>query len=406
MLTDTAIRALKPGPKSYKRYDQRGLYLEVSAAGSKLWRLRYQFADREKTLSLGIYPLVGLKEARRKRDGYHEQIREGVDPGAMRRAQKRSAARASERSLEIVAREWYETLYQHEVVPKQAERTLRRLEMYVFPKLGSTPIADIEPPDILAVLRGIERTGRIETAHRTKTALSAIFRYAIATGRAKRDQTADLRGMLRSGKVRHHPALTDPSELPGLLRAIDGYAGYPPTTAALKLSALLFVRPGELRTLEWARVDLNTAEWDYRPGKGGLPMIVPLPTQAVAILKEMQALSGRDRFVFPSARGRGRPMSENTVNGALHRLGYKDQMSAHGFRAMARTILEERLGVDPRYIEMQLGHAVRDANGRAYNRTTFLEQRREMLQTWADFLDALRIDGSNVNDQIKALKAA
>jgi integrase len=388
MLTDLKIRSLKPTGKAYKQYDQRGLYLEVAKSGSKLWRLRYQFAGKSKLLSLGMYPTVGVAEARRKRDRFLEQIRDGIDPAAKRRAQKRSAANSSERSLETVAREWHEGLYRHEVVPKQAERTLRRLELYVFPKLGAMPIEEIEPADILPVLRAIEHTGRIDTAHRTRTALSAVFRYAIATGRAKRDQTADLRGMLRSARTRHHPAVTDPAELPGLLRAIDGYTGYPPTTAALKLSALLFVRPGELRSMEWAHVNLETAEWAYQPGKGGLPLIIPLPKQAVAILREMKMLSGRDRFVFPSARGRGRPMSENTVNGALHRLGYKDQMSAHGFRAMARTILEERLGVDSRFIEMQLGHAVRDANGRAYNRTTFLEQRRDMLQEWADYLDA------------------
>ena len=405
MLTDLKIRSLKPTGKSYKQYDQRGLYLEVAKSGSKLWRLRYQFAGKSKLLSLGMYPTVGVAEARRKRDRFLEQIRDGIDPAAKRRAQKRSAANSSERSLETVAREWHENLYRHEVVPKQAERTLRRLELYVFPKLGLTPIEEIEPADILPVLRAIEQTGRIDTAHRTRTALSAVFRYAIATGRAKRDQTADLRGMLRSARTRHHPAVTDPAELPGLLRAIDGYTGYPPTTAALKLSALLFVRPGELRSMEWAHVNLEAAEWAYQPGKGGLPLIVPLPKQAVVILREMKMLSGRDRFVFPSARGRGRPMSENTVNGALHRLGYKDQMSAHGFRAMARTILEERLGIDPRFIEMQLGHAVRDANGRAYNRTTFLEQRREMLQAWADYLDTQKA-GSTPKPNVSTPQAA
>jgi integrase len=405
MLTDAKIRSLKPASKPYKQYDQRGLFLKVSPTGAKLWRLRYQFAGKSKLISLGQYPVVGVAEARRKRDGYLEDIRDGVDPAARRKAQKRSAASSSERSLETVAREWHENLYQHEVVPKQAERTLRRLELYVFPKLGSMPIEEIEPVHILPVLREIEKTGKIDTAHRTRSALSAVFRYAIATGRAKRDQTADLRGMLRSARTRHHPAVTDPAELPGLLRAIDGYTGYPPTTAALKLSALLFVRPGELRSMEWAHVNLETAEWAYQPGKGGLPLIVPLPKQAVVILREMKMLSGRDLYVFPSARGRGRPMSENTVNGALHRLGYKDQMSAHGFRAMARTILEERLGVDSRFIEMQLGHAVRDANGRAYNRTTFLEQRRDMLQAWADYLDGQRA-GCALKPNVSALQAA
>lgn len=395
-LTDAEIRALKPRERTYKRFDEKGLYLEVPPSGSLRWRFRYEFSSKAKLMSLGTYPTVKLKSARDARDDAREMLRNGIDPSTRRQAEKRAQARAGENSLEAVSREWFEVVHQKAVVVTHSGRNLRRLERYVFPKIGRRPIAEIEPADVLDLLRGIEKSGKVETVHRVKTLIGHVFRYAIATGRAKRDPTADLRGLLASAETRHHPAVTNPSELPGLLRAIDGYTGYPPTVAALKLSALLFVRPGEMRTMEWASLRLDAAEWNYRPSKGGIPMLVPLPMQAVEILQELQPLTGRDRFVFPSARGRGRPMSENTVNAALHRLGYKDQMSAHGFRALARTVLVERLGWDERYVEMQLGHAVRDANGRAYNRTTFLDQRREMLQGWADYLDGLRDPAANV----------
>ncbi|AHE97177.1 tyrosine-type recombinase/integrase [Thioalkalivibrio paradoxus] len=395
-LTDAEIRALKPGERPFKRYDEHGLFIEVPPFGALRWRFRYKFAGKAKLMSLGTYPAVRLKAARTARDDARDLLRKGIDPSTRRQAEKRAQARAGQRSVEAVAREWFEAVHQKAVVATHSGRNLRRLERYVFPKIGRRAIGEIEPSDVLALLRGIEKAGKLETGHRVKTLLGHVFRYGIATGRAKRDPTADLKGLLASAETRHHPAVTDPSELPGLLRAIDGYTGYPPTVAALKLSALLFVRPGEMRTMEWASLRLDAAEWNYRPSKGGIPLLVPLPTQAVEILRELQPLTGLGTYVFPSARGRGRPMSENTVNAALHRMGYKDQMSAHGFRAMARTILVERLGWDERYVEMQLGHAVRDANGRAYNRVTFLDQRREMLQSWADYLDGLRDPAANV----------
>jgi integrase len=396
MLTESVVRTLKPAEKIYRRYDAKGLYVEVRPSGSRLWRFRYELDGKSKLISLGSHPDVTLKQARDMRDAKRAELLEGIDPSAARKARKASQDRAQLQasSFEAVAREWHSVLHEKSVVASHAERNIRRLILYVFPKIGERPISEIEPPEVLALLRGVEKT-KPETAKRVKALIGQVFRYGIATGRCNRDQTADLKGMLSRTPERHHPAVTDPGELPGLLRAIDGYKGYPATIAALKLSALLFVRPGELRRMEWASLDLDAGQWDYQPSKGGRPLTVPLPHQAVEILEEMQAITGRDRWVFPSAHGKGRPMSENTISAALHRMGYKDQMSAHGFRAMARTVLEEHLHQDPRFIEMQLGHAVRDANGRAYNRTTFLEQRREMLQTWADYLDGLRRDGTS-----------
>jgi len=297
-------------------------------------------------------------------------------------------------TLEAVAREWWESVHRHRVVASHADRNLRRLEMHVFPMLGRRPITEISPGELLDALRRVEQTGTIETAHRVRTLSGQVFRYAVATGRAERDIAADLRDALRAATTKHHPAIVDPEEIGPLLRAIHGYGGQPTTRAALRLAPYLFVRPGELRKAEWKDFDLDAAEWNYTPSKGGDPLVVPLPTQAVAILREIQGLTGQGQYVFPSLRGRGRPMSDNTLNAALHRMGYQDNMTAHGFRAMARTVLVERLNYPAEYVEQQLAHAVRDATGRAYNRTTHLEQRREMLQAWADYLDGLRDDAT------------
>ena len=258
--------------------------------------------------------------------------------------------------------------------------------------LGRRPVAEVTPTELLEALRRVERVGHLETAHRVRTLCGQVFRYAVATGRADRDIAADLRDALRAPETKHHAAITEPADFGALLPAMEGYGGQPATRAALWLSALLFVRPGELRKAEWEDFDLDAAEWHFSPSKSGQPFVIPLPKQAVATLREMEILSGKGRYVFPSARGRGRAMSEATVNAALQRMGYipKDVMTAHGFRATARTMLVEHLDFPPEYVEQQLGHAVRDATGRAYNRTTYLKQRREMLQVWADHLDSLR----------------
>jgi len=388
-LTAVAVKAATFQGNPFKKFDGGGLFLHVKAAGS-YWRLKYRFGGKEKLLALGVYPAVTLKDAREKRDEARRLLAREIDPSARRQAQKAADAAAQANSFEDVAREWWEQVHRHRVVPSHAARNLRRLELHIFPAIGQLPIHEVTAPQLLAALRQVEQTGSIETAHRLRSLAGQVFRYAISTERAERDIAADLRDTLRPAETKHHAAIVDPGEIGPLLRAVDGYGGYPATLAALKLAPLVFVRPGELRQAEWKDFDLDAREWNYTPSKGGDPLVVPLPRQAVEVLRKMEGVSGQGRYVFPSARGRGRPMSENTVNAALHQMGYKDVMTGHGFRAMARTVLVERLGYPAEYVEQQLAHTVRDALGRAYNRTTFLEQRREMLQAWADYLDTLR----------------
>jgi integrase len=378
-LTAIAVKAATFQGNPFKKFDGGGLFLHVKAAG-RYWRLKYRFGGKEKLLALGVYPDVGLKDAREKRDEARRLLAQEIDPSAHRQAQKAADAAAQANSFEDVAREWWEQVHRHRVVPSHAARNLRRLELHIFPAIGQLPIHEVTAPQLLAALRQVERTGSIETAHRLRTLAGQVYRYAISTERAERDIAADLRDTLRPAETKHHAAIVTPEDIGPLLRAIDGYGGYPATLAALQLAPLVFVRPGELRQAEWKDFDLDAGEWNYTPSKGGDPLVVPLPRQAVEILRKMEGLSGRGRYVFPSVRGRGRPMSENTVNAALHRMDYKDVMTAHGFRAMARTVLVERLGHPAEYVEQQLAHTVRDPLGRAYNRTTFLDQRREMLQ--------------------------
>jgi len=382
--------------KAQKLFDGGGLFLHVVGAG-KYWRLKYRFGGREKLLSLGVYPQVSLQDARKRRDEARELLGQGIDPGDKRKAQKQIQSDAAANSFEAVAREWWHTVHAHRVVGSHSKRNLRRLELHVFPPLGRRPISEITAPDYLSILRQVEKTGHLDTVHRLKSLGGQIFRYGISTGRCDRDPTQDLRDLLVPSRTRHYPAVTDPGEIAPLLRAIDAYAGQPATRGALRLAAILFCRPGELRKALWADFDLDAGTWNYTPSKrkSGLApedatILTPLPRQAVEVLREMQSLSGHGQYVFPSARTLARPMSENTVNAALHRLDYKDAMTGHGFRAMARTVLAERLGFPVEIIEMQLAHAVRDPLGRAYNRTTYLEQRGKMLQAWADYLDALR----------------
>lgn len=384
-LTSAAIRNLKPTGKSTKHYDAAGLFLEITSSGSKLWRFRYTYAGKQRLLSMGAYPAVSLAEARTARDEARALLAGGVDPSAARKASKAT----TEHTLEAIAREWMEQVHAKKTTSSTSSKNLRRLELHIFPALGKRPIAAIEAPELLHVLRAIERRAGGETASRVRVLLSQVWRYAVATMRATRDVPADLRDAIAPPQKRHQPAVVSLEDVAGLMRAIDGYRGHPVTVAALKLSAMLFCRPGELRHLKWSAVRLADAEMDFTPSKGAAPMITPLPRQAVAILTELESLTGRSEWLFPSLHGRGRPMSENTVNAALRRLGYVDIHTAHGFRAMARTILAEHLEFPLEHIEMQLGHAVRDSNGRAYNRTTYLPQRRVMLQTWADFLEAM-----------------
>jgi integrase len=394
-LTDVSIRNAKPGNKTAKLSDERGLYLEISPKGGKWWRLKYRFDGREKRLSLGVYPDVGLKEARERRDTARKLLADGVDPSANRKAQKAAKADRAANSFEIVAREWY-AKYSTTWVDYHGDRILKRFERDIFPWIGERPIGEIAAPELLSVVRRIESRGAVETAHRALGNCGQVFRYAVATGRAMRDPSGDLKGAIPPPKGGHMAATTDPRRLGEILRAMDGYEGTLIVKCALRLAPLVFVRPGELRKAEWADIDLEAAEWRYLVTKTQTQHIVPLCAQALDILRELQPLTGRGRYVFPCARGAARPMSDNAVLAAIRRMGIeKEEMSGHGFRAVARTILDEVLGFRPDFIEHQLAHAVRDPNGRAYNRTAHLVERRKMMQHWGDYLDQLK-DGGGV----------
>lgn len=397
-LTDTAVRNAKAGNKAIKLFDGGGLFLLVDPSGGKWWRLKYRFGRKAKLLSLGTYPAVKLKDARGERDEMRRLLAAGIDPGQARKAEK--AARGDANSFEAVAREWIGK-YAPTWAESHASKIIRRLERDVFPWIGARPVGEINAPELLAVVRRIEQRGALETAHRALRNSGQVFRYAIATGRAERDPAADLRGALAPVNTKHLAAITDPLAVGALLRGIEGYQGSLVTRCALRLAPLLFVRPGELRKAEWAEFDLEAAEWNIpaarmKVKKRQQAHLVPLSSQAVAILRELHPLTGAGRYVFPGERTASRPMSENTVNAGLRRLGYSGaEVCGHGFRAMARTILDEVLGVRPDFIEHQLAHAVRDPNGRAYNRTAFLPERRQMMQAWSDYLDGLK-NGANV----------
>jgi len=389
-LTDTAVRRAKPSVKPVRMFDGGGLYLEVSPTGGKWWRFKYRYDGKEKRLSLGVYPDVTLKEARDRRDSARKLLADQIDPGVHRKAQKAARANLTANSFEVIAREWFEK-FSPGWAPSHSDRLIARLERDVFPWIGGQPITGIAAPELLAVIRRIESRGALDTAHRALSDCGRIFRYAVATGRAERDPSSDLRGALPPVQGDHFAAVTEPARVGELLRVMDGYQGTFIVSCALRIAPLVFVRPGELRKAEWNDVDLDAAEWRFTTAKTKTPHIVPLSRQAVIILRELHQLTGRGPFLFPSARSASRPMSDNAILAAMRRMGIpKDEMSGHGFRAMARTILDEVLGVRPDYIEHQLAHAVRDPNGRAYNRTAHLTERRKMMQQWADYLDKLK----------------
>lgn len=393
-LTDATLRNLKATDKVVKQSDGGGLFIQVGTNGSKLWRLAYRFEGKQKLLALGRYPDVSLKVARTRRDEAKALLATGVDPGAARKAQKSSASGAD--SFETVAREWF-AKFSPGWVPAHGERIWRRFEKDIIPWLGARPIKEITPPELLAVLRRIEERGALETAHRAKQECGMVFRYAIATGRAERDSSADLRGALPPPKKQNMATITDPKEVAALLRAMDDYHGSLVTRCALRLAPLLFVRPGELRQAEWAEIDLERAEWRIpaEKMKAREQHIVPLARQALVILEELRPLTGQGRYLFPSERTRERPMSNNTVLAALRRMGYpKEEMSGHGVRAMASTLLNEQ-GWHRDAIERQLAHAERNKVRAAYNHAEHLPERRKMMAAWADYLDALR-QGANV----------
>jgi integrase len=391
-LSATGVQQAKGQAKPVKLPDGGGMYLLVNPNGTKYWRYNYRFAGKRKTLALGVYPDTSLADARKAHQKARETLAKDIDPGEAKRIERITRHLASAESFEAVASEWYQAKLQGKS-DSYRDRTRRLLKNDLYPSLGTRPISQITSVELLMVLRKVEARGAVDMAHRAKQTAGQVFRYAVATGRAERDPSGDLRGALKSRVKKHYAAITDPVQVGKLLLAIDAFEGTPTVKAALQLSALLFQRPGEIRAMEWAEINWEEERWEI-PGekmKMREPHIVPLSSQAIDLLKDLHPLTGRSRYVFPSARGASRCMSDNAVRVALRTMGYdNDTMTAHGFRAMARTILDEVLNYRVDYIEHQLAHAVKDPNGRAYNRTAHLGERRIMMQGWADYLDNLK----------------
>jgi integrase len=395
-LTDIQVRTAKPKAKDYKLTDGDGLYLLVTAGGGKRWRLKYRFNGKEKLLALGIYPDISLLEARNRRHEARNLVANGIDPSAEKKAVKEAKAELQANSFESVAREWHKHMQgKKEWSAEHSSTIMNRLGQDIFPWIGSKPITEVAAKEIKAILDRIKSRGVIETARRALSIMGQVYRYAIMTDKAEYDISAGFKGYLpATSKTRKHMAsITDPKELAPLLRAIDTYQGGLVAKCALKLLPLVFVRPGELRHIEWSEIDFDAAEWNI-PGqkmKMKEPHLVPLSQQAIAILKEIQPLTGNSKYVFPSTRSFSRCMSDNTINASFRRMGFDgDTITGHGFRATARTILDEVLQQRIDIIEHQLAHAVKDPNGRAYNRTSHLAERRKMMQLWADYLDGLK----------------
>ncbi|NKA75098.1 integrase [Ralstonia solanacearum] len=390
-LTDIAVRKATPREKPYRLADAGGMYLEVVPSGGKYWRLKYRFAGKEKRLALGVYPDVSLAAAREKRDDARKKLAADIDPGEAKKADKRAVRLAATNSFEAVALGWMDELKPYVTAGSMA-KTKARFEKDVFPWIGKRPVAEIDAPEVLTVLKRIDSRGARFTAHKVRGEISRAFRYGIKEGYCKFDPARDLVNAIPPAQTTHFASITEPAKVGAMLRAFDGFSGTFPVLCALKLAPMLFTRPGELRKAEWAQFDLDKGEWRYLVTKTKTEHLVPLATQAVQILRELHALTGNGRYVFPGARSAQRPMSDAAVNAALRRLGYdtRTEITGHGFRAMARTILHEELEQKPEVIEHQLAHAVPDTLGRAYNRTKFIKERRAMMQKWADYLDKLK----------------
>jgi integrase len=392
-LTDTAVRNAKPGSKTTRIFDGGGMYLEVTTKGGKLWRLKYRFDGKGKLLALGTNPAISLASARQKRDEARTLLAGGIDPSEQRKAAKAARAGLAGNTFEVIGREWYA-----KIAPTLADTTkekiIRRLEVDAFPVIGNRPIASLAAADLIRVIERIEQRGSVDIARRVHNYIGRVFRYAVGRGLTTRDPSRDieLKDILPPADVKHHASVTEPKAVGGLLRAIEGFTGAFTTRCALRLAALVFVRPGELRHAEWTELDFEKAEWRIPAGKMKMKEqhIIPLSAQAIVVLREIQPLTGQGRYVFPSERGGGRPMSENTINAALRRLGYvKNEMTGHGFRSMASTLLHE-LGLSHAVIERQLAHGERNKVSAAYNFAEHLPERRKMMQQWADYLDKLK----------------
>ena len=390
-LSDTDIRNAKPKSKPYNLFDGGGLFVLVTPAGGKLWRLKFRLGGTEKRIALGAYPAVSLKDARQKRDAAREQLAQGIDPCAHKQAVKAAARAESGHSYEVLAREWF-AKYSSGWTESNGVKVLARQINYIFPFIGGKPIREITAPELLEALRHIEKRGSLDTAHRALQDCSRVFRYAIATGRGERDTAADLRGALPPAKGESFAAITEPKAVGALLRAIDAYNGGIVVTSALRLAPLVFVRPGELRQAEWTEFDLDGEEWRIPAARMKMRQahIVPLARQTLAILRELQPFTGDRRFLFPSFRGDDRPISDVALLAALRRMGYtKEQMCVHGFRSMASTLLNEQ-GYNRDWIERQLAHGERNSIRAAYNYAEYLPERRKMMNEWATYLDGLR----------------
>ena len=390
MLTDTKLRALKPREASHRVADSNGLCIEVRPTGAKVWRYRYRYAGKPSIVTMGEYPTLSLMQARAERDKLRALLKGGANPAHVARAERAVQAERANSTFGSIGLELLAKRAKEGLSPGSVKRERRLIEKDLA-SISDMPIADVSAPVLLAALRKLEQRGIVETAHRARSHAGRVFRYAIATGRAQRNPADDLACALEQPQTKHFASLTEPERIGELLRALWAYQGSPVTCAALKLAPMLFVRPGELRQAKWADIDLDAREWRYVTSKTKTAHIVPLATQAAAVLEELWPLTKRSTYVFPGVRSSDRPMSENTVNAALRNLGFDGEtIVGHGFRAMARTVLDEVLEFRPDYIEHQLAHAVRDPLGRAYNRTAHLSERKKMMQSWADYLDTLR----------------
>jgi len=390
-LTDVKVRNAKPGEKSYRLADSGGLYLEISPNGGRYWRMAYRHAGKRKLLAIGVYPDVSLALARERRDAARKQVAAGTDPSAAKKAEKREARDRACNTFQAISDEWVAT-HGARLVDGSRIRLKLLLKRDILPAIGREPIATLTPPQVLEVARKVQARGALDTAHQVIGLCGQVCRYAVATGRAESDPTRDLRGALPAARTVHRSAPTDPKVLGDVLRKIESCERMSYVVKqGLRLAPLLLVRPGELRQMQWADVDLGAQEWRFVVTKTRVDHIVPLSSQAVAILRDLHALTGRGRYVFPNVRDYFKPMNENSLCAAMRTAGIpRDVATVHGFRAVARTMLDEVLGYRPDLIEHQLAHAVRDANGRAYNRTRFLDERKTMLQGWADYLDRVR----------------
>lgn len=410
MLTDLKVRTFKPDARAYKRADHGGLYIEVLTTGSKVWRIKYRHDGKEKRLTVGSYPAFSLNDARQALLDAKSKLSRGIDPGEVKQQEKAARLDAVSNSFGVVALEWYQKQMKAGAWVETTSVNIKRRIDFLVPWIGSKPVSELKAPDILKAVKKVEERGSLNEAGRTLQVAGRVMRYAIANGIAEFDPCPALRGALTPHKAKHFAAITDPKLVAEMLRAFDAFSGTYPVKVALNLAPMLFVRPGELRGMRWDELDLDDGTWNLPSTRMKMrePHCVPLPKQAVHMLEELHTLTGHLEYVFPNTRDPKRMLSEAAINAALRRLGFdtKVEHTGHGFRAMARTILHEVLNFPPEIIEQQLAHKPSGSLGRAYNRTAFLPQRREMMQSWADYLDGIKTSGKVIGIGTKRKGAA